>query len=146
MICYRNQIDQLKRDDESKSQSRDALSNELAATRRNIADREQELQEFARKLQDEKDRNNRNADQIDQLQNAIEQLKKVCARDSNLCRQFRCKVRMTSKNLGIGSCSTPKETRSSNERPDKTNESHGRRYERIRKCFYSSYKNIRHFQ
>jgi len=72
----RNQIDQLKRDDESKSQSRDALSNELTATRRNIADREQELQEFARKLQDEKARNNRNVDQIDQLQNAVEQLKK----------------------------------------------------------------------
>lgn len=82
MICYRNQIDQLKRDDESKSQSRDALSNELTATRRNIADREQELEEFARKLQDEKARNNRNADQIDQLQNAIEQLKKVCTADS----------------------------------------------------------------
>ena len=82
MLCYRNQIDQLKRDDESKSQSRDALSNELTATRRNIADREQELQEFARKLQDEKARNNRNTDKIDQLQNAIEQLKKVCTVDA----------------------------------------------------------------
>ena len=80
IIFLRNQIDQLKRDDESKSQSRDALSNELTATRRNIADREQELQEFARKLQDEKSRNNRNADQIDQLQNAIDQLKKVVSR------------------------------------------------------------------
>ena len=70
----------MKRDDESKSQSRDALSNELTATRQQAADREQELQDFAKKLQDEKSKNNRNTDQIDHLQNAIGELKKVWIR------------------------------------------------------------------
>ena len=44
--------------------------------------------------------------------------------------------------LGTESCSTSKETRSSNKRSDKTNEGNGRRHERIRKCLDASITNI----
>ena len=73
----KNQIDQLRRDDESKSQSRDALSNELVATRQNVADRESQLKQLARQLQDEKTQNKNNSGHIEELKSAIDQLKRV---------------------------------------------------------------------
>merc|ERR1712096_579163 len=68
--------DQLRRDDESKSQSRDALSNALVATRQNVADRESQLQQLARQLQDEKNQNKNNSGHIEELKSAMDQLKR----------------------------------------------------------------------